>query len=329
VAGAGLALAAALAAASESTAAVVVAASGLLWALTAEARVRKASALTLGAAREAAGAEVAGAVAFAAGIVAVVAFGGGLGAVAVAMVAKHVVELAVVRRWAERFTAGGASARSGPEWLGQVMTYLVANADYVVLGLLLTPADLSNYAIAFRVASAIPALVATPITQTSFLDLAAAAPAERQAVHDGIRARVVGMGALGALAVLVAAPVLPVVLGDGWSDSAVLVAVLAVAVPFRLLLGMSVAQAIVVGRARSVVGWESARLVVVATATAVAAVLGGLVWATVAVSAATMVSVTFTYVRSARVAGVRPWPPVGPACAAACAAVVGLGIAWG
>lgn len=323
------AVALALLAASAETAAVVVATSGAVWLLSAEGRVRKASALTLGRAREAASAEIAGAVAFALGVVVVVVAGGGLGAVAVALVAKHLVELAVVRGWAERFTADGDPARSGAEWLGQVMTYLVANADYVVLGLLLSPADLSRYAIAFRVASAIPALVATPITQTAFLDLAAAGPEARQGVHDGIRRRVLRMGLLGAAAVLVAAPVLPPVLGEGWSEAAPLVAILAVAVPFRLLLGMSVAQAIVVGRARSVVGWEAGRLVAVAGVTAVAAAAGGLVWATVAVSAATVVSVSAAYVRSARVAAVRPWGPVWAAAGAACLVVIAFGVAWG
>lgn len=324
VAGA-LLVAAGLQVAGQGAVAAVVLTSGLVWALSAEGRVRKSSALTVGATAQAARAEIVGAVVFGAGVVVVLLAGGGVAAVGAAFVAKHLVEVLVVRTWAVRFAEDGVPARSGPEWLGQVMTYLVANADYVVLGLLLAPADLSRYAVAFRVASALPALVANPITQTAFLDLAAADASARQDVHDGIRRQVLRLGSVGGLAVLVAAPVLPLLLGEAWAGVGALVAVLAVAVPFRLLLGMSVAQAITVGRARAVVGWESVRLVVVAGATAVGAVAGGVLWATVGVSVATVVSIAVTYVLSARVAQVRPWSLVGPAAAVAVASAAVLG----
>lgn len=308
------------------TTAAVVASSGLIWALSAEGRVRKAAALTLAAPRQVARSEIGGAVAFGAVVAAVLVGGGGVLAVGGAMVVKHLVEVLAVRSWSDRFAPDGEPARSGSEWLGQVMTYLVANADYLVLGLLLSPADLSRYAIAFRVASALPALVANPITQTAFLDLAAVGPGARQPVHDSIRRRVVRLGGVGGLAVLAASPVLPALLGEEWAGVGALVAVLALAVPFRLLLGMSVAQAITVGRARSVVGWETVRLVVVAASTAVGAVLGGVLWATVGVTVATIGSIAVTYVLSAVAASVRPWSLLAPAAAMAAGAAVVLGV---
>ena len=325
VVGVGAVVAAGLAVAGAGTSAVVVGAGALVWATSAEVYVRKAAALTLDGARQVGGAEVGGAAVFAVAVVAAALAGVGVGAVAAALVAKHLIELGLVRTWRARFGPDGEPARSGPEWLGQVMTYLVANADYVVLGVLLTPADLSRYVVAFRVASALPALVANPITQTAFVDLAGADDDTRQDLHRAIVGRVARLGLLGALAVGVAAPVLPWVLGEGWAGVGALVAVLAVAVPFRLLLGMSVAQAITVGRARSVVAWETGRLVVVASATAVGAVAGGVLWATVGVSVATIASVTVIYVASARAARVEPWPVVVPGAVAAVVAAAGLG----
>ena len=46
--------------------------------------------------------------------------------VAVPFVLKHVVEVVGIRSWTDAFAPDGEPARSGPEWLGQVMTYLVA-----------------------------------------------------------------------------------------------------------------------------------------------------------------------------------------------------------
>ena len=304
----------------------VIAAGGVVWALSAEAYVRKAAALKAGHPGEVALAEGLGAAWFLAGTAVLVATGTGAAWVAALFVGKHLLEVAVVRDWRASFARGAAAPRSGPEWLGQLATYLVANVDYLVLGLVLLPADLSLYVVAFRVASALPALVANPITQTAFLDLAATRDrAHRQEVYDRIMGRVACLGAMGAGAVLLAAPVLPWLLGPDWVGVGWLVAVLAPAVPFRLLLGTTVAQAVTVGAARSVVGWEAVRLAVIGVATLIAAQFG-LVPATAVVSIATIVTVGGEHLRSCTLGGVRadrrlPW-----AAAACCAVVVGFAV---
>lgn len=287
-----------------ATAAWVVFGGALVWPLTAEAYVRKASALKLGATLQVVEAEVAGATAFGVGVALVIWARPGLGWIVAVFVAKSVVELVTVRTWRDMFSPEGLRARSGPEWLGQVMTYLVANADYVVVASTLGPSDLARYVVSFRVASALPSLVAHPVTQSAFVELAAAE--DRDPIHRSIVRRALLAGGAGAVLVLAAAPVLPWVLGGEWEGTGAVMAVLAPAVPIRMLLGTTVALAITVGAARQVVVWEAGRLVAVAAATAAGAVLGGLVPAAGAASAATIVSVGAEHVLAARSASIPP-----------------------
>lgn len=300
---------------------VVVAAGGVVWALSAEAYVRKAAALKRGATAEVVTAEVVGAVTFLVGVVVVALLDLDPAWAAVPFVLKHLVETVGVRSWRQAFAPGGEPARSGPEWLGQVMTYLVANVDYVLIGWLLGPELLSLYVIAFRFASAVPAFLATPITQTAFLDFAESPRDARQPVYDRLLARIVVIGLAGTAVLLVATPLLPLVLGDAWSDTAPLLAILAVAVPWRLLLGTTVALAITAGAARLVVVWESVRLVVTAAAVALATD-GGLNTTAAVVSLATVVLLGGEHLLATRVARVDapPWLPVATA-------LVGVGLA--
>lgn len=300
------------------SAAVVLAGAGPLWWAAGEARIRKAALLSVGSAGRSAMLEIVGAAALGTVIAAIAAFDGAAAWLVPGLVAKHAVEIAGSSGWQVRFDTGGDRARSGPEWLGQVITYLSANVDYAVLGVRLGAADLSRYAVSYRLASAAPALVSTPVTQTALVDFAGASRHDRQQVHDALRRRVLGIGVLGAACAVGAAPVLSGLLGDDWTDVGWLVAVLSTAIPFRLLLGMSVAQAVGAGRAGAVVRWETTRLVVIVAAVVLGS-SGGVVWAASAVSVATVVTVTTVYVLSARVAGVRPWRGLIPAAALAVA----------
>ena len=166
--------------------------------------------------------------------------------------------------------AGAAPARSGAEWLGQVLTYAVANVDYLVVGLVLTPAQLSTYVLAFRMASALPALVANPITNAAFVELADASATQWPEARSRVCVGLVASGLVGGGLVLLMAPLLPIILGPSWSGTGWLVAVLAPAVPFRMLLGTAVASVITLGDARRVVRWELIRL----AAVGLAAVIG-------------------------------------------------------
>ena len=97
-----------------------------------------------------------------------------------------------------------------------------------------------------------------------------------------------------------AAPVLPWLLGSEWEQTAPLLALLAVAVPWRLLLGTTVALAITAGRARAVVVWEAVRLVITAGAVALATT-GGLSTTAAVVSLATIVLLTGEHALAGRV----------------------------
>jgi PST family polysaccharide transporter len=305
-----------------------VGAGAWVWAFSSEAYVRKSACLRAGRARQVASAEVAGAVVILAAAIAVWATDVGVVWFGLGLVLKHVVEVALARDWRGSFAPDGGAARSGAEWLGQIASYAVANVDYLVVGLVLTPAELSTYVIAFRMASALPALLANPITNMAFVELADATGAERDLARTRVLRRARRAGLLGGLAVLLAAPLLPVVLGPSWEGTGWLVAVLAPAVPFRLLLGTAVAGAITAGAARRVVGWESARLVAVGAAALVGATFG-LVPATAMVSVTTIVSLTVVHRRSAGLGG-----EVGPrrewfAALGASAAVALLALAAG
>jgi O-antigen/teichoic acid export membrane protein len=299
--------------------------------LSAEGYVRKAAALKLDCPSEVARSEIAGAVVFAVGTVIAVALQSDVDVVVVVGLmfgAKHLVELLSVRTWRPMFARDGSLARSGPEWLGQVFTYLTANADYVVLGVMLGAADLSRYVISFRFASAMPALVANPITQGAFVDLAEATEEDhRQTAYDTVVRRALSTGVLAAIGLMAAAPALQAVLGEAWSGTAALIVVLALSVPFRLLLGATIAQAITAGAARQVVMWEFGRLVLVTTAAVVGASFS-LMAATAAISVATIVSVTGEHRLAASVSGTRMDRRLVPAAGMAVAAVIVVAVVF-
>jgi O-antigen/teichoic acid export membrane protein len=307
------------------TTGIVLGCGGVIWGLSAEAYVRKSAAIRLGASREVAFAEIIGAVAVLAGVMLVWRLDLSIGWFALALIVKHLAEIVGVRTWRPCFGASGDQARSGPEWVSQVLTYGVANVDYLVVVLLLTPAELSSYVVAFRMASALPALVGGPITNTAFVELADAAASDRPAARRRVvrRARLVGIA--GAVGVLLLAPVLAIFLGSAWAGTGWLVAILAPAVPFRMLLGAAVANAITLGGARSVVVWEFGRLVAVGLAAAIGGVFG-VVPAAALVSAATIVSLTVVHRLSVRLSKEASNPSEWGAAAVAVLAVVVLAV---
>ncbi len=305
------------------TVGLLVATGGAMWMLSGESYVRKAAALKSGHTRSVVTAEIAASLVFAAAIAATLLADSPTWAVALALVAKLAVELALVRGWQGVFAPVGLPGRAGAEWLGQITTFLVANVDYALIGWLLGPVALSVYVIAFRLASVIPAFMATPITQRAFLELAATAPAERAPISRSLLRQITLLGLVGAVGLLVAAPVLPWLLGGDWDEVMPIMAMLAFAVPWRLLLGTTVAQALVAGAARELVVAEMWRLVVTAAAVALGA-MAGLVPAAAAVAAATILTISVEHRWSSRRCGIEPDARV---LAVGCVVAAGLGIA--
>ena len=284
---------------------VFVAAGGVLWVLNAEVAVRKAACLKQERVTTAAMSEIAGAVVFGLGIVAVIAGDAGVAQVAGVFVAKQLVEIVLLRGWAGAFASDGVRANAGPEWLSQVFTYLIANVDYVLIALLRSPEDLSVYVVAFRVASVAPALLARPITHAAYIDLPAAAPESRQGVYDGLMRKAGRSGLVGVVVVLVLALLIPLFLGSDWVETGQIMAILAVAVPWRMVLGVTVAVAITSGHAWKVVRWESMRMIAMAVAVVVGASIGLVATAT-AVAVATIGTIAVEHDWATRIAWLSP-----------------------
>src|SRR5262249_48091967 len=157
-----------------STAGTLVLASAVIWAVSAEAFVRKAAALATGHGRNCAVAELLGSAAFA---VPVVVFATGDRALAVvggALVLKHLIEAVVAGAGRTQFGADGVAPRLRTLCSSQVLAYALGNVDYVIVALALGATAFSIYSLAYRVAVAVPSVVAYVATRTAVSDFSTA-----------------------------------------------------------------------------------------------------------------------------------------------------------
>ncbi len=97
--------------------------------------------------------------------------------------------------------------------------------------------------------------------------------------------------------------VLPSLLGPGWEETRRITAILGLALPWRLLLGPVVALGLTNGAARRVIGWELVRMLALTAAIVVGS--GSILGVSVAVSAATILSIGWAYRRACAGAGIR------------------------
>jgi PST family polysaccharide transporter len=301
---------------------ITLAASVVVWMLSAESYIRKAAALKTGSPRNVATAEMAGAAVFLVGSATAALLELGIGWLAALFVVKWLVELVVVRDWAGTFTFDGARASSWHEWAGQMVTYAAGNVDFLIIGVFLSPAELSAYVVAFRLASVAPALLSGPITHDGFVEFSSAVgPDERSAHYEHAVRRAALLGAVGTVAVLAAAPIVPLLLGSDWGQASGLMAVLSFAVPWRMLVGITVALAVTAGEARLVVRWELMRLAALVAALLVAAQFG-VVACAAAVAVTATIAISFEHRAAVRCAHlVAPRWLLGAACVASVAAV--------
>ena len=194
-------------------------------------------------------AELFGSAAFAIPVVALATGSEALVVVGVALVLKHVVELLTVRRGRELFAPDGTARGIGSLWWTQVVGYGLGNVDYVVVGVVLGADAFAIYTLAYRVAVAIPSIVAWVANRTAIADFdAAPTTVGRQDRYlDYVRPLFV-IGAVSAVVAAGAGFVLADLLGSPWQSLGVVVAILAIAAPWRMIAGQAAAVAMADGR---------------------------------------------------------------------------------
>lgn len=308
------------------TTGVVLVAGGAVWATTAEAFVAKAAVINAGDGHRAALAESVAVAVFA---VVVVGFAHGAVAVAVvggALVAKQLLEV-VIARPADVFAVDGSHPELGSLWGTQASAFAVANVDYLLVGVMLGPVAFSIYTIGYRVAVALPSVLAYVATRTAIADLGAASTtAEREARLTRYVRPLFGLGVVGAFMAAVAALVLPLLLGSEWADVRPTVIVLAIAVPWRMIFGQAGALALVARRARALVGWQLAQLAMFTIVLGAAASIGYGVFVG-AVAGAWIITVFFVERAATRAAGVMGWRALAPASVVGVVTVAGVAAA--
>jgi O-antigen/teichoic acid export membrane protein len=264
---------------------VLVGATGLIWAFSAEAFVRKAGAVNRGRGHDAARAEILGA-ALLAGVVLAFARGdAALVAVGAALIGKSITEVTLLPGSLCRFRRAGDAPTWRSLWGTQALAYAIANVDYVIVAALLGARWFSIYTLGFRVAVLMPSVVAYVATRASVTDLGAipAGTAREQRYLAYVRVLfAVGIG--GGIVAGVGAFALPVVLGASWAAVAPTIAILGIATPWRMVMGQAGALAIANEGARHLLRWEAVRFGVTVVVLGVAALVG--YWFFVIVSSA-------------------------------------------
>lgn len=271
---------------------------GAIWLTSGEAFIRKSALLRLGREGQVAASEIIASVVLV-GLAGVVAFvpDRAVALVGAGLTAKHVVEILAARRWRAGLAERG-TGRAGSVWWTQVTAYATANVDFLVVGLVVSAEAFSVYSLGFRVAALVTSQVAYAFGRLVLVDLGRAEDrSARQQVYDARIRLLFRVGFAAAALALAAAALLPVVLGRQWSDSAWVVIILAVAAPWRMVLGVTGALMVAAERAATLVRWEVGRLAATAGLLLLAA-QGGL-WPFTGAVAAITIAATAIYNRTA------------------------------
>lgn len=301
----------------------LLAAAGILWLCSAEAFVRKSGAIRQGAVRSVAGGEILGSVVLAAAIlVACARQDATLTLLVGGLIGKCVVEVVCAREWRQSFATDGVAGDQLALWVAQAVAYLVANVDFVVVGAILGDRSFAVYALAFRLSSALPSQLSYVAGRTASVDLATLPELRQQTYLRYIRPLfLAGLAASGITVAL--APVVPQILGPGWGSLSWVLVVLAMATPWRMILGLAGTLLIVARRSSLLLGVELAHLVVLLGGLVVAASIGLAPF--VAVAAISSVLAVLAYHRVATgLEGLKWWGALLPSSAAS---VVLIGLA--
>ena len=291
----------------------VVAAGGILWCVSAEATARKAAALRWGATARVATSEVAGAaVLLVAVAVAWLAPSSALLWVAAGLAGKQLVEGGLAGPWRDAFAGDRADRDWLGVWVSQALAFAIGNIDYVAVGVVAGERALSVYVVAYRLANAVPSQAAFVAGRAVTVDLASGSREDRQDKYERYTTVLFGAGVVGAGAMVAASPVVAAVLGTDWTGIGWALAVLAIAAPWRTVLGTAGTLALISGGANRLMRWEVVRLVLTAGLLVGAALLGFVAF--LAAVVVVPVASTVVYHRLAgQLSEVRPWRHLGPA----------------
>lgn len=280
---------------------------GAIWFFSSEAFVRKSALLRLGHHRRVAGLEVAGSLAFLFIAATTVRFGDAALAISGGgLVTKHLIESAGPRHWTEVLGTTNRS-RPGTVWWTQLLAYLIANVDFLIVSVFLSAESFAVYSLGFRAASLITSQISYAFGRVVMVEFAEASTAdETQATYRLRAGQLLWAGVGGGVLMAAMAPLLPLFLGGDWRDAAWVVVLLAVATPWRMLIGVTGALMITSDRADRLVRWEVGRLVGTLVVLSLAA-LGNLWTFTAAVSIVAVVFTTGYNEAAPRVAGIRTW----------------------
>lgn len=303
-----LAVAAALSTVLTGDARGLVIGSAVVWALSAEAFVRKACLIRLGATLRTAVLEVIGS-----SLVAIsVAFawfspGDALAWTVAGLAAKHLSESVFAFRWRRALGSEGDPRQVISVWFTQVLAYACANVDFVIVGAVVSSAAFSVYSLGFRASAVISSQVGYAVLRVMLVDFSEATTADdRQRVLDRRFRQLFSLGAASAIVSAAAALFLPFILGGQWRAIVGVVVVLAVGVPWRMTLSVVGSLALGAGESRRLVTWEVGRL----AATVVLLAGAALVSFPAFVVASSVVAILATCVEQhlvARLTGLRTW----------------------
>ena len=276
----------------------------LMWSTSAEGFVRKSAALRLLRERNVALAEILGSAILLGLFLVVIPYpDAALAITGAAFIAKQVVEAVVTRGWRPLFSHDGDEVHTFAIWGSQVLSFASKNVDYLIVGLVFSPAAFGLYSLGWRAANVAPAQISRIVIRVSMVGFARD-EGGRQELYDRYNRSTFGIGLAAGLLTAVGAFLLPLVL-DEWGSATMVIVIMALAVPFRMVLGVAVSLAMGVGSSRRLLVFEVARLVASFVIIGGAALLGfGAL-----VAAVTIISIVVAEVYNrdfTRVAGLRP-----------------------
>ncbi len=260
-----------------------------LWALNSEAMLRQSAVMLVDDHRRLGIVQVVVAVMLAA---LVVAFGFDATSLGLAIAARVAIELVMLPA-PDRWFSARSSARDDLEPARVFATHLVGygnrNVDFLIGAPFLGQANFARYVFAYRLANAGFAPVGTIATRLGIAELAADPDKLEPRYHRGLRVLFAG-GVLAAVTTALGALVVPMVVGDRWSDAVPLIILLTVALPFRFIDGVISPLLYVSNRHQQAMVLELIRLFVIGASVLVGAWFG-LQGLAVAMSASTIVTV--------------------------------------